>query len=270
MGDKVLILGGTGMLGNEVVRHFLDQGYDVVATYRSADAVFWEKSVRFDVLEDSCEALPGDCRYVLNCIGVIKPFMAVDPEAAIRINALFPWRLADWCETRGARLIHITTDCVYSGAKGKYVESDPHDALDAYGKTKSLGECADRAMLLRTSIIGEEIHKHASLVAWAMSRKGETVEGWASHLWNGLTTKWYAKICDAIIRRGLYEKGLFHVFAADDVSKFSLLRYLNDRFELGLTIEEKWPEPVDRTLRTDRELCAKLAIPTVGQMVREL
>lgn len=270
MKSGVLILGGTGLLGNAVVGHFQRTGYDVVATYRDRSAVFWDKGIRFDVLEDSLDILPDDCEYVLNCIGVIKPFMAADPEAAIRINSLFPWRLAQWCEQRGAKLIHITTDCVYSGQKGKYVESDSHDALDAYGKTKSLGECADRAMLLRTSIIGEEIHKHASLVAWAKSRKGQTVSGFTSHLWNGITTNRYAAVCDQIIREGLFKKGLFHIFARDDVSKFTLLHYCNEHFDLGLTIEEAAPGAVDRTLRSEKNLCAELNIPEVAEMVREL
>jgi len=271
MGKKILILGSTGMLGNAVTSYFLKAAdYDVTTTYRTAAAAFPGKAVSFDALADPLEKLPSGFDYVLNCIGIIKPFMAADPAAAIKINALFPWELAAWCKASGSRLIHITTDCVYSGKKGKYVESDLHDALDDYGKSKSLGECTSEAMVLRTSIIGEEIHKNASLIAWAKSQKGRTVGGFSTHLWNGVTTKEYARICDKIISNGWYETGLFHVFARDDVTKLQMMEYFNEKFRLDLTIQEKRPEPVDRTLRTEKDLCARLEIPTAAQMIQEI
>lgn len=268
---KILILGATGMLGNAVVAYFSDHDkYDVITTYRTGSVAPSGKTVYFDALNGSLEALPRDFDYVINCIGIIKPFMASGPVAAIKINALFPWQLAAWCRDCNSNLIHITTDCVFSGKKGKYVESDLHDALDDYGKSKSLGECSSEAMVLRTSIIGEEIHKNASLIAWAKSQRGKTVGGFSTHLWNGVTTKEYAKICDKIISHDWYEKGLFHVFAQDDVTKLQMMEYFNEKFSLNLTIEEKRPEPVDRTMRTEKTLCSRLEIPTVKQMIKEI
>lgn len=259
------------MLGNAVTTYFTNNlNYEVTTTYRTLVAAFAGNAVAFDVLTTPLEALPSDFNYVINCIGVIKPFMAADPVAAIKINSVFPWELAAWCKAHGSRLIHITTDCVYSGKKGKYIEPDPHDALDDYGKSKSLGECTPEAMVLRTSIIGEEIHKNASLIAWAKSQKGQTVGGFSTHLWNGVTTKEYAKICDKIMTRDWYETGLFHVFAKDDVTKFQMMHYFNKKFQLDLTIQEKRPAPVDRTLRTEKALCAQLEIPTVEQMIEEI
>lgn len=271
MRQKILILGATGMLGNAVAAHFASRDeYDITTTYRTDAVAPTGRTVRFDALNDSLEILPKEFDYVLNCIGIIKPFMASDPAGAIKINALFPWQLAAWCKDCHSKLIHITTDCVFSGKKGKYVESDPHDALDDYGKSKSLGECSAEAMVLRTSIIGEEIHKNASLLAWAKSQRGKTINGFSTHLWNGITTKEYAKICDRIIAQDWYEKGLFHVFARDDVTKLQMMEYFNKKFSLNLTIEEKRPEPVDRTMRTEKELCERLDIPTVGQMIKEM
>jgi dTDP-4-dehydrorhamnose reductase len=196
--------------------------------------------------------------------------MLPDITAAIKINSLFPHVLAKWCNSSKINLIHITTDCVYSGLKGKYVESDLHDALDDYGKSKSLGECPDKAMMLRTSIIGEEIHKHASLIAWAKSQKGKTIMGFSTHLWNGITTKQYARNCETIIDNGYYEHGIFHVFAEDDVTKLEMMHMFNDKYDLGMTIEEKQPASCDRTLRTEKELNGKLHIPTVKQMIEEM
>jgi dTDP-4-dehydrorhamnose reductase len=264
---KILVLGGTGMLGNAVAGYFQKKShYDVTASCRTSGLLNGVKTVQFDALKDTLDILPGNCEYVINCIGIIKPFMALSAKNAIEINALFPWRLSEWCGRNGSKLIHITTDCVFSGRKGKYVESDLHDALDEYGKSKSLGECKS-AMLLRTSIIGEEIHKDASLVSWAKSRKGKTAGGYATHLWNGVTTNEYARVCDMIITQGLYEDGVFHIFAKDDVSKLQMLEYFNDKFNLGINITEERPEAIDRTLRTGKPLCAKLGIPTVREMV---
>jgi len=268
---NILVLGGTGMLGNAVVRHFYKLGeYDVTATYRTEGLEIPCKKVKFDALNDGFENLAGHYDYVLNCIGIIKPFMSADIAAAIKINALFPHYVAEHCVKSNMKLIHITTDCVYSGQKGKYTESDLHDALDDYGKSKSLGECPKNAMVLRTSIIGEEIHKNASLIAWAKSQKGKTISGFSTHLWNGITTNHYAKVCDTIIRQNYFEHGLFHIFAHDDVTKLEMMHMFNHKFDLGMTIEEKKPAVCDRTLRTEKELCKKLDIPTVGQMIEEL
>ncbi len=269
---KILILGSTGMLGNAVADYFLNKSeYDVVTTYRDKDYAFHGNAIYFDALEDGFSKLPTDAEYVINCIGIIKPFMAQSIENAITINSLFPHKLAKWCEENSMKLIHITTDCVFSGSKGKYTESDAHDALDDYGKSKSLGECADKAMVLRTSIIGEEIHKNASLIAWAKSQKNNTINGFVNHFWNGVTTKEYAKICDKIISGNLYEKGLYHVYAADDVSKYDMMHYFNEKYDLNLTINAfEAAQSCDRTMRTEKELCAKLKIPTVKQMIEEI
>lgn len=268
---KLLILGSTGMLGNAVTKYFLgNENYNVTTTYRDELVKFNENAIKFDVLTDSLDKLPVDFDYVINCIGIIKPFMAQSKLNAIKINSTFPYELAKWCNKNDVKLIHITTDCVFSGDKGKYVESDLHDALDDYGKSKSLGECIDEAMVIRTSIIGEEIHKDASLVAWAKKQKGKIIDGYSTHLWNGITTKEFAKVCDKIIKNNYFEKGLFHVFAKNDVSKFDMMKYFNEKFNLNLTINEKTPSRIDRTLRTEKELCSKLNIPTVYEMIREM
>jgi len=268
---KLLVLGGTGMLGNTVVRHFIKQnGYDVTATYRTPGLEIPCNKIEFNVLSDSLDIIQGSFDYVLNCIGITKPFMLPDIVAAIKINSIFPHTLADWCNSKDMKLIHITTDCVYSGNAGKYTEGVLHDALDDYGKSKSLGECPDKAMVLRTSIIGEELHKDAFLVAWAKSQKGKTISGFSTHLWNGITTNYYAKACDEIIKNNYYGHGLSHIFAEDDVTKLEMMHIFDEKYDLGMTIEEKQPAKCDRTLRSDKDLCKKLGIPTVKQMIMEM
>ena len=271
MKTHILILGGTGLLGSAVTKHFLSSNeFEVNTTCRDKNISIDKDALVFDALSNSLETLPTTYDYVLNCIGVIKPFMKQDPAAAIKLNALLPWQIAQWCNDNDMKLIHITSDCAFSGKKGKYTENDEHDALDAYGKSKSLGEPSTEAMVIRTSIIGEEIHKNASLIEWAKSQKGKTVGGFVTHLWNGVTTKQYATICEKIIKNGWYENGLYHVTAQDDVSKYQMLQYFDEKFKLDLDIREESPESIDRTLRTTKPLCEKLNIPSVRQMVMEL
>ena len=268
---KILILGSTGMLGNAVTSYFKSNSqYEITTTYRDEKIAFTGKTVKFDVLKDAIDILPVNFDYIINCIGIIKPFMAENPVAAIQINSVFPWVLADWCAGHNIKMLHITTECVYSGSKGRYVETDLHDALDDYGKSKSLGECSNKSMVLRTSIIGEEIHKDASLIAWAKKQRGQTIGGFSTHLWNGVTTKQYAIICDKIMQGNMYQEGLFHIFASDDVSKLEMMHMFNEKYSLGMTIEEKSPPAVDRTLRSGFDLHQRLEIPTVQQMINEI
>ena len=248
---KILVLGSTGMLGHSVAKHFIDKGYDVTSTYRkeSQEVAAVDKKIAYNPLIHSFASLDGGYDYVINCIGTIKPFMAKDPIAARKINSVFPWELADWCNDIKAKLLHITTDCVFSGKTGKYKESSVHDALDDYGKSKSLGEPIDRCMVIRTSIIGEEIHKNASLIEWAKGQKGKSIKGFTNHYWNGITTNYYGVVCEKIIENNWHSNGLFHVHAKDDVSKFDMMTIFNKKFNLDMNIEAfTATETVDRHL----------------------
>ena len=269
---KVLILGSTGLLGCAVGKHFLTTKHETTLTYRNEAVSYGKDKIFFDPLRGDIDKTmpqgwPHRWDYVINCIGIIKPFVSGKPIETRKINAVFPWELANWCHAYQIKLIHISTDCVFSGRKGRYVESDLHDALDDYGKSKSLGE-PNNSMVIRTSIIGEEIHNNTSLIEWAKSQKGKEVNGFANHYWNGVTTKQYAKVCENVIDNNLWENGLFHVHAADIVRKYDMLTYFNERFDLNLTINEfKTPEICDRSLSSEKDLCSKLKVPTVRDQV---
>lgn len=282
---KIVILGATGMLGNAVAKHFLtSKNHEIWMSYRTnTSSVFFDnfkdkstndKSFFFDATCRQDLTFIPDCHYVINCIGVIKPFMKNNITDAIFINSLFPHLLAKWCKAKNTRLIHITTDCVYSGLKeteSKYVESSPHDALDEYGKSKSLGEPTDKSMVIRTSIVGEELHNFASLVSWAISQKGKSVNGFINHIWNGITTKQYAKVCQQIIDQDLYSEGLFHIFSPNTITKNDMLSIFNKRWNLNLKINAvSAPRKCNRDLSTEKNLCSKLNIPTFEKMVEEL
>ena len=162
---RVLILGATGMLGTAVMNEFLNFEGDVVVTTRGKKLEGLPNSISqlsFDATTDAPAAAfkgLGKVDFVVNCIGIIKPHISDSDDKqrlnALQINSLFPQKLADWASETGAKVIQIATDCVFSGHKGSYLESDAHDALDVYGKSKSLGEVPNPSMLhLRVSIIG--------------------------------------------------------------------------------------------------------------------
>jgi dTDP-4-dehydrorhamnose reductase len=167
------------------------------------------------------------------------------------------------------KLIHITTDCVFSGKDGNYNEDSLHDCLDEYGKSKSLGE-PNNCMVIRTSIIGEEIHKNASLISWAKSMKGKEVNGFLNHLWNGITTKRYAEICEEIIENNLFEINLFHIHS-NYLSKFELLYLINKKFDLRLKINEYFDKTqIDRRLTTNKKLQNRISFKSIQQQIEEL
>lgn len=206
--------------------------------------------------------------WIINCIGKIKPYCD-DVERAIRVNALFPYTLP-------ANTIQIATDCVYSGKKGNYVETDEHDATDVYGKTKSLGE-ASHIKHLRCSIIGPEIKGHTSLMDWFFAQ--EKANGYTNHMWNGITTYHYAKIVEGVIRKGIVLPHLQHIVPANKISKANLLRCLAKEFKKNIPVTDVEADVViDRTLDThnkakNKEIWKAAGYdkpPTIEEMIQEL
>ena len=220
---KIVVLGSTGMLGNAVGKYFLSQPdkYRTYLSYRNKDVSYGKNKFKFDPLFEGLDKIPKS-DFIINCIGITKPNIDKNKAHSIIINSLFPWQLADHARKTKTKLIHITTDCVFSGKDGNYRENSEHDALDFYGKSKSLGE-PNEAMVLRTSIIGEEIHNHANLLAWVKSMAGKDINGFTNHLWNGITTKQFAKVCEKIIDSRLADNGVHHIFS-NPVNKYQLPR----------------------------------------------
>jgi len=291
---SVLVLGGTGMLGSMIVDQLnATQGLDLVVTTRTGapatPATAGVKHVAFDAVHDDplalLQVLPSDT-WVINAIGTIKPYInESDPASrvrAIHVNALFPHNLAAASESVGARVIQIATDCVYSGAAGGYDESALHDALDIYGKTKSLGEVPSPAVMhLRVSIIGPELSGHVSLLDWFRGLpSGAAVTGFDNHLWNGVTTMQYARLVRGAITNERFTPGMFHVVPTATVTKAEMLHLFSR--ELGRADVQIAVAPakqgVDRTLSTltpaenlQRWVDAGYEVPpTVGEMIAEL
>ncbi|MGH8659651.1 MAG: dTDP-4-dehydrorhamnose reductase family protein [Gammaproteobacteria bacterium] len=260
---KVLVLGATGMLGHKLVQKLSDR-FDVCGTVRGdateyrkypalADAVLVPGVVAEDVdsLARALDTVRPDV--AINCIGIVKQLKeAQDPVAAISINALLPHQLAQLCGERGVRLIHFSTDCVFSGREGNYREEDFADANDLYGRTKLLGEVtASGCLTLRTSILGRELDWGLSLIEWFLSQRGGHVKGFARALYSGMTTNAMADLVGNLISNFPDLSGLWHV-SSDPISKYDLLKTINHSYDLGVTVERDEEFFCDRRLDSSR------------------
>ena len=209
---------------------------------------------------------------VINAVGIVK--QRRDSENAtptIAVNALLPHRLADRCAAVGVRLIQISTDCVFSGAKGAYTEHDAPDARDLYGRSKLLGEVdRDGCLTVRTSMVGREIRTSRGLFEWFISHRGEIVPGFTRARFSGLTTPELSRVIADIIQRHPDLRGVWHV-AGDPINKFDLLTILNDAFGLGSTLRADESFVCDRTLDASRFMNATgYRPPQWAAMVAEL
>jgi dTDP-4-dehydrorhamnose reductase len=261
--QKILVLGATGMLGNAMFRLFSQSaGFDTQGTARSAASVqHFDEALRprihvgVDVEQhDHLVQLFSRVRpdVVINCIGLVKQLAeANDPLAALPINSLLPHRLARLASLVGARLVHVSTDCVFSGRQGSYLETDMPDALDLYGRSKLLGEVDyENAITLRTSIIGHEISSTHSLVGWFLAQQGR-VKGYTRAVFSGLPTVELARVIrDHLLPRPDL-RGLWHVSAAP-ITKYDLLKLIKQAYCRSTEIEADDRLVIDRSLDSSR------------------
>jgi dTDP-4-dehydrorhamnose reductase len=280
---KVLILGATGMLGHTLLRHLsIRPELAVFATVRSSNGL--DRWFSGDLLErihpgvdadnvDSVLRVLGEVRpeVVINCIGVIKQLAsAKDPLVTIPINTLFPHRLALACKAAGSRLIHISTDCVFSGAKGMYTENDPSDADDLYGKSKYLGEVDyPHCVTLRTSIIGHELNTCCSLIDWFLAQE-EPVKGFTRAIYTGFPTVEMARIIAEYVIPHESLRGLYQV-SSEPISKYDLLQLVAEQYGKRITIAPFDGFSCDRSLDSTRFKAATGYVPPKWpDMIREM
>lgn len=271
---RVLVLGARGMLGH-VLFSSLGEGFDVVGTVRGrSDASNVVGGVDVADLANVgavLDAVAPDV--VINCIGLVKQ----RPEGAqaapcIRVNALFPHELAALAKQRGVRMIHWSTDCVFSGRAGPYGEDSVADPVDVYGRSKLLGEVeAPHVLTLRTSLVGRELDTHLGLVDWFLSQPdGASVRGFRRALYSGLSTTTATRVVAAVLRSHRDLSGVWQV-ASEPISKFDLLELLRDAFARSITITP------DDTFACDRRLDGSrfarhtgIVVPSWPDMVREI
>ena len=211
---------------------------------------------------------------IINCIGIIPQSNNVNNvtnKNYYKINTLFPIFLNIICNKYHTKLIHITTDCVFSGKKGNYIENDVHDEINDYGVSKSLGELYDKCTIIRTSIIGEEKKNKYSLLEWIKNNKDGSINGYTNHYWNGVTCLQLAKILHEIIDTNNFWQGVRHIYSPTTLSKYELSMIINTAYSLNITINKYETEKyINKSLNTIYYENAVFNIPELQEQIIEL
>ena len=259
---RILIPGGDGMLGHQLLKHFR-RSHDTRVTLRQDLSAYSGHG-----LFDRGNAYAGvDVRYsepllhviadfrpevIINAVGIVKQRSeARDAIASIEVNALLPHRLALMCNAIGARLVHISTDCVFSGKTGNYADDDPFDAEDLYGKSKYLGEVHDpNAITLRTSIIGPELARKAGLLEWLLAQQG-SIKGYTNAIFSGFTTIELSRVIETLLLRHPHASGVYNV-SSEPISKHDLLQLIKRKARPPIEIVPDGAFHCDRSLDSTR------------------
>jgi dTDP-4-dehydrorhamnose reductase len=259
---RILVLGGDGMLGHQLLM-LLRERHEVRVTLRQEFAAY--ANVPLFSLQNSFNGV--DVRVsdrllavlsefhpdaVVNAVGIVKQRPdGLDVIPNLEINALLPHRLALICRAIGARLIHISTDCVFSGDRGQYREDDRPDPVDIYGHSKLLGEVVQPGvMTLRTSIIGRSLHRNTSLIDWFLQQSGR-IKGYRNAIFSGFTTKELSRVIEMLLERHAAASGLYHL-SSNPISKYNLLMGLRDRLGRAIDIVADDSVRIDRSLDSSR------------------
>jgi dTDP-4-dehydrorhamnose reductase len=264
---KVHVLGCNGTLGSYISKYLERCGYNVIPYDRNSLDVytFNQKDFIHNISLDDV---------IINCIGLLKPAITSYQEAII-INKNFPLALDAISKNVGCNLINFSSDCVFTGAKGNYIETDECDALDYYGLTKRQDEITSTVM--RLSFIGEERYNKRGFLEFALRNKGGAVQGYSNCLWNGLTSLEIAKLIDKMIRKDgtTFWSGVRHVFSNQVISKFELLKIVNKIYKLNLTIHDHRASEITGTSidtildRTLSSIYPELQAPSIESMIAE-
>jgi len=256
---RVLVLGAAGMLGHKLLQ-VLSERFTIAGRDRRPTGDYLKMPVlsnillyggvdaeKFSTIKNVVEEFQPDV--ILNAIGVVKQLKeAKAPIISISINALLPHKLAELCAKTGTRLVHFSTDCVFSGAVGGYKEKDNPDPLDIYGRSKLLGEVyGSQCLTLRTSIVGRELSRHTSLIDWFLGNSGGTVTGFSNAVYSGLTTQELSHVVGRILVEQPSLSGLWHV-SSEPISKFDLLTMLDRKMNLNIQINKDVDFRCDRSL----------------------
>lgn len=270
---KILVLGGTGMAGHTIALYFKSRGYDVTSFARRP--LSFANNILGDAMscgkEQLTDILSRDFDVVINCIGVLVKESEMRPERAAYLNGYFPHLIASILKDKKTKLIHMSTDCVYSGKNGPYRETSCKDAEDFYGRSKALGEIDDNKNLtFRNSIIGPDINKEGvGLLNWFMKQEGK-IKGYAKSYWSGVTTLTLAKAMERAIEEDL--TGIYNLVNNKRISKLGLLELFNDYMRHGkLEIEPYYSEETElnKAMINSRE-DFPFVVPSYEEMVMEM
>ena len=263
---KIILFGSTGMLGRYIYSYFINTPQTTLT------------KINFRISNDTLESLEkvlmeneiNDETCVINCIGLIpqrKSVLSMDKEYFL-VNSVFPHLLWSICKKYNAKMIQPTTDCVYSGKGGFYMEHDEPDENNAYGSSKSLGE-PNGCTILRTSIIGKELVNKKSFLEWVISNNNNKINGFTNHALNGITCLEYCKIIEQIITKNLFWNGVRHIYSPTPKSKYELACIIADTFSLTIEIE-----PLESSVASNKTLLSNydklFEIPELEEQINDL
>jgi dTDP-4-dehydrorhamnose reductase len=269
---KILVIGSKGMAGHMIKEYLSQKGYDVYGAFREKEEKnleaneFYLDAFDKEKLEEILKKVKPD--FVINCIGILNQFAENNPDIAIYVNGYFPHYLDRLSEKYGYKLIHITTDCVFSGKKGNYTEDDFRDADSYYGRSKAIGEVNNnRTLTFRTSIIGPDINKDGiGLFNWFMKQEGR-IKGYSNVFWSGVTTLELAKAIEASFSQNI--SGLIHLVNNEKIPKYDLLKLFSKYMNKDIEIEKYEDYFSDKSLiRTKEDFNYK--VPEYEKMIEEL
>ena len=257
---RIFVFGANGMIGQYLCSCLPKP---VPVTRDMVDAIHLRQNMVLTSL-NNLNMESGDC--VINAIGITNKYVK-DFWEFFAVNSIFPRLLADYCEKKGVNMIHISTDCVFTGAEGGYSENDAHNDEHIYGISKSAGE-PPNCTVIRTSVIGENKNNSLDLLEWVRTHKNSTLHGWIDHLWNGITCLQFTKICKEIIDKNLFWRGVVHIHSPEVVSKADLLEMINEVYDLGNTVRRRDPELMcDRSLVSIKNI--SFDIPPIKEQIIE-
>ena len=264
---KILILGGDGMIGHKMTQVLSAQNHEIVISVRekrdltlksvsSKSKVFFNDFLKDNILDFLIKVNPD---VIINAIGItIRRGSTKNISDTIYLNSLFPHQISGWALAFKKRLIHFSTDCVFSGDEGSYQEDTTPDALDYYGKTKGLGEINSKSSLtIRSSMIGPELYNKTELFEWIINNKEKEINGFSRVMYSGVTTVYMARLLADLIDNHKNLSGIYNV-ASKPISKFELLHLINDNFDLGLIIN------CDKTVISNKTLNASKIEKEIG------
>ncbi len=282
---KLLILGGTGMVGHTLIKQ-LSAKYEIFSILRERTdlksskffeqvleknrCIFIDDINQYNNLSGAIKKISPDI--VINCIGVIKQRDDIENILnMIKINSLLPHILNDICHTNNIKLIHLSTDCVFSGNKGNYKESDNPDPTDKYGESKLLGEINEGTSLtIRTSFIGPELFNKKSLFEWIKSQKNTEIDGFENAIYSGLTTLTFAQVIENIIDKHQDLNGVWQI-SSDSISKFELIKMINQKFNLNIKINRNSSFQCNRSLNSSKfKKETAIKIPSWESIINDL
>ena len=277
---KIIILGADGMIGHKIFQSLSSRDFRLIITSKKSKNklpyIFNNSDfIPIDILDNSIEPVLDKFspNYIINCIGITTRRIKNQKLNDIRyINSKFPHILSNWAEENNSRLIHFSTDCVFSGNKGNYNELSITDADDLYGKSKAKGEILNNTstLTIRSSMIGREIYNFTELLEWVISNNNSDIHGYTKAIYSGVTTLWMGELINELIQKNYNLSGLYNI-SSTPISKYDLICKIKDNFNLKIKIQKNSEYYSNKSLISDKFFKkTKIPRPSWDSMLKNL